>query len=67
MRAFGQGATTSRITFWVAGAPTVAPEVGTPAASSLAFASWQAPDAASAHSTRTGRRLPSSPCRNGSG
>ena len=40
---------------------------GTPSAMSFFATTSQAPARGSSHSTRTGRRLPSLPCRNGSG
>ena len=67
MRAAGQRATTRRVTVSVPGAPSDDPEVDTPTRFRRSLAASQAAASSSSHSTRTGRRLPCSPLRNGSG
>ena len=62
------GATTSRVTFSVPGAPSDEPDAGdADALERVLGVAGRRSDSASSHSTRTGRRLPSTPCRNGSG
>ena len=59
--------TTTRITFSVPLAPSEEPVAATPRSRSRSLTVSHASESASSHSTRTGRRLPSIPLRNGSG